>query len=346
LAIVPIPEKPILPVAPKLDDQLASKFNSDMVRLLYDILTKIARRANASVWIDPGDDQTADRLVAFVGQANKVKSTGTTAADLAAFMTALAEVVSASPGLIAKTGTTTYRGRTLTGTANQIVVTNGSGVGGDPTVSLPSSVILTAPAGAPTAVTANLSFFTQDNVRAGDLGIYGSLSSNAVSLVSRLAPLHLEGLNKNIELYTGTGYVELHNGQMKWPSVANLSTDPHMLDDYEEGTWTPSYVPYTGPGFSSITYGIRSGIYTKIGNMVYVACKIYTSSISIGSATGPVTITGFPFAVPFMLSRVYAFGWSGVLPYGFADVIRDVSVSNMGTGSVDNGFYAFGQSGI
>jgi hypothetical protein len=43
-------------------------------------------------------------------------------------------------GLIARTGAGTVAGRTLTGTANQITVTNGNGVSGNPTISLPATI--------------------------------------------------------------------------------------------------------------------------------------------------------------------------------------------------------------
>jgi hypothetical protein len=46
----------------------------------------------------------------------------------------------ATNGLIARTGVGTVAGRTLTGTANQITVTNGNGVSGNPTISLPATI--------------------------------------------------------------------------------------------------------------------------------------------------------------------------------------------------------------
>lgn len=47
-----------------------------------------------------------------------------------------------SNGLVAKTAANTSAARTLTGTANEITVTNGDGVSGNPTISLPSSIDL------------------------------------------------------------------------------------------------------------------------------------------------------------------------------------------------------------
>ena len=64
-----------------------------------------------------------------------------------------------------------------------------------------------------------------------------------------------------------------------------------LLDDYEEGLWTPAYSTSGG----SFTYdAATAGHYTKIGNVVTLYFRIYSNSYSSGS--GGVTITGVPFA--------------------------------------------------
>jgi len=64
------------------------------------------------------------------------------------------------------------------------------------------------------------------------------------------------------------------------------------LDDYEEGTWTPTL--RFNQNASGITYSTQDGQYTKIGNMVYINGIILLTSK--GSNTGAATIAGLPFS--------------------------------------------------
>jgi hypothetical protein len=92
-----------------------------------------------------------------------------------------------------------------------------------------------------------------------------------------------------------------------------------LFADYEEGTWTPAYSPATG-AFTAITYGFRSGQYVKIGDMVYVSFRMRTSAITVGTASGIVSITGLPFT-------------SGAITVEFAFGIGvDFAVNNARTG--------------
>jgi hypothetical protein len=72
------------------------------------------------------------------------------------------------------------------------------------------------------------------------------------------------------------------------------TTSVNALDDYEEGVWTPEYVPATS--FSSITYDASTtGRYTKVGNIVTASGRLRTDAISGGS--GAVSIGALPFTV-------------------------------------------------
>jgi hypothetical protein len=65
----------------------------------------------------------------------------------------------------------------------------------------------------------------------------------------------------------------------------------NALDDYEEGTFTPTFV---GTNLTIITYGNRAAFYTKVGRLVTVTINIMTESLSV-SGTHAVKIAGLPF---------------------------------------------------
>lgn len=76
-------------------------------------------------------------------------------------------------------------------------------------------------------------------------------------------------------------------------TVAN--TDTQVLDDYEEGAWTP-VLQTDGVDFDSVTYdSIVYGKYTKIGNLVHFQGVMYTDAVTATSATGYLQIGGLPF---------------------------------------------------
>jgi hypothetical protein len=82
---------------------------------------------------------------------------------------------------------------------------------------------------------------------------------------------------------TGTG--------ITFPATQNASTNANTLDDYEEGTFTPSIT--FGGNAVGITYGTRVGRYTKIGNCV--TFNLYCPMTNKGSSTGIFNIIGLPF---------------------------------------------------
>jgi hypothetical protein len=70
-----------------------------------------------------------------------------------------------------------------------------------------------------------------------------------------------------------------------------------LLDDYEEGTWSPVYSPTVG-SFTTMTMDVVSATYTKVGRLVTLCAYIRTDNVNASGASGSVNITGLPFANP------------------------------------------------
>jgi len=65
-----------------------------------------------------------------------------------------------------------------------------------------------------------------------------------------------------------------------------------VLDDYEEGSWTPSFLNGT-PTYTTVY--ARAGKYVKIGTMCFVWMELYAGSISFSDSTAILEIGTLPF---------------------------------------------------
>jgi hypothetical protein len=75
-----------------------------------------------------------------------------------------------------------------------------------------------------------------------------------------------------------------------FPASQSASSDANTLDDYEEGTFTPTIAGSTTAG--TATYGSQSARYTKIGRLVQF--EIYLAWTG-GTGTGNLQLKGLPF---------------------------------------------------
>ena len=89
-----------------------------------------------------------------------------------------------------------------------------------------------------------------------------------------------------------------------FPATQSASSDANTLDDYEEGTWTPTIT--FGGSSTGITYAASSqiGTYTKIGNLVTI--RAYIGLSNKGSSTGAARIADLPFTPINTLNQYWA----------------------------------------
>ena len=88
--------------------------------------------------------------------------------------------------------------------------------------------------------------------------------------------------SKNLAFPSGNG--------IDFSATAGTGTS-ELLDDYEEGTWTPSIAPAAG----AITSYTATGKYTKIGQQVTISGYIKINDN--GTGTSYITVSGLPFVI-------------------------------------------------
>jgi len=110
---------------------------------------------------------------------------------------------------------------------------------------------------------------------------------------SNLATNYALYLNKN------GGQVRVGSGGLTFNGDTAAA---NALDDYEEGTWTPTLDGATA------TLGNTTGYYTKIGNVVYFCW--YSKASTLSSSSGNAQIHGLPFTSSNDADRYVVFSYA------------------------------------
>lgn len=122
--------------------------------------------------------------------------------------------------------------------------------------------------------------------------------TNSLSTDGSTASVSLSGKTMTGGTFSGpsvTGTMNLDGGQIAFPAVAIPSANVNTLDDYEEGTWTPT-LTFVTAGNLVVAYTTRIGTYTKIGDLVNLMVDVFTSTFTHTTASGFLQITGVPFS--------------------------------------------------
>jgi hypothetical protein len=98
---------------------------------------------------------------------------------------------------------------------------------------------------------------------------------------------------------TSAGFLTA-NG-LTFPASVVLSADPNTLDDYEEGTFTPTFTStFIQLGDIVVTYSasLQRGFYVKIGRTVFFSVFLCTNTVTVVGSTGSsLSMAGLPFEV-------------------------------------------------
>jgi hypothetical protein len=125
---------------------------------------------------------------------------------------------------------------------------------------------------------------TLDSNRNSGSGTYLPMTFNTGGSES----LRLSATTKAVILAGGS--TSANGTGIAFPATQSASSNVNTLDDYEEGTFTPS-VLFGGAAVGQT--GTFAGFYTKVGNQVFVTIAIALTAK--GSSTGGASIGGLPF---------------------------------------------------
>lgn len=121
-------------------------------------------------------------------------------------------------------------------------------------------------------------------INSGDSTVTGNTTFSSSSYVGiGLTPTSRN--NAHLQLLDGIAF----------PATQVPSSDANVLDDYEEGTWSP-YYSTIGGDYTGTTSFNATGYYIKIGKQVTVIGSCATAGV-ISGGSGQTIIKGLPFSV-------------------------------------------------
>jgi len=185
-----------------------------------------------------------------------------------------------------------------------------------------------------------------------DIASYGSAATNFLFGRSRASLTRVYSVNSS-GLVVGTAdaqplilgtdnttrlTIPSNAAGIQFPDPAVLSGNAFTLDAYEEGTHTilNTHISGSGGAYTSVTLdnttaALNKVKYTRIGNFILFNCVIKISAITVGSGSGPLTISSLP--------------WTGAEAIGIAANVFPVYFDNLTPATFTNVLaYAGGSS--
>ena len=162
-------------------------------------------------------------------------------------------------------------------------------------VAIGGSVRLVNPTGQSATITALPSGTYNTGVSGGSAIVFHRFSDSGGGSDEIAFETHHQGTRHGeAARFNKSGNLAFPSGQgIDFSATANSggSMSSELLDDYEEGTFTPTF--YYVSGTSGVAYNVQEGRYTKIGRNVSFQLRLQLTSK--GTGTNNIRISGLPF---------------------------------------------------
>jgi hypothetical protein len=123
-----------------------------------------------------------------------------------------------------------------------------------------------------------------------DANLFYTDATNSRVGVGTISPAEKVDVVGNIKL---SGNVVMANAQGIDFSATSGTGTSELLNDYEEGTWTPTLKG--DGGNADQTYSTQAGYYTKVGNLLTATFRVILTNV--GTPSGSAILGGLPFVV-------------------------------------------------
>ena len=162
--------------------------------------------------------------------------------------------------------------------------------------------------------------YFESTVSDADIKIRGNDGGSTINMLSfDTSAAGKATFNANIAVGDGNGIDFSADG-----NVGGMTSE--VLDDYEEGTWTPVLTFGGGNDNMVIASGYSTGWYTKIGNVVHAGCHIVLSNK--GTNTGNAQIAQLPFNIADVTYHQTPVGNLYPVNISYADMIASYMARN------------------
>jgi len=260
-------------------------------------------------------------------------------------------------GILVQTAADTFTGRSIAGTTNRINVTNGSGVGGNPTIDIPTALL-------PSPVVGDVGKFLK--ATAADTSVWTALSSSDITTALGFAPINKAGDSITTGTFTLSGAAVLRSpdpvgltdvankqyvdgfGQWVKGIGANAADIYRSSGNVGIGTSTPAYPLSLYRAAAGATANIESGSNGSVaqnrfaGLTAAAAAQVWGNGLNISNGNGGYEIYDYTAGASRLMIKTNGYVGIGVVdPQYVLDVNGNIGTGARITSSVDGANNAF-----